>query len=592
MIMKKTVLLILLILFMPIVSATDAGVTPDSFFYGFDVFIDKISVTLTFNKEKKAQKAIEVANERLEEAKQMAENENNEATLKAQDEYLKTISYVEKLSNKAKAKNKEFIQSHLDAHYNEVEKRFNKQTINNDNPNKDETSNFLNEINTIKQSGYKDSENKKNKEKPDEEEQEEKNEKVVICHIPPGNTGSAHTIEISLSAIDSHLAHGDYLGQCNETEPVEPPDCVSDADCDINETCANNVCIVIDDDDIDEDDTDDEFECVTDLECEENQECLNNNCVDICLDCDIGCVDSDEGKEFYVKGKTSLNDNSNDDYCNDWVESDWDHPNRIEQRVTEYYCENSEIKNIEFTCPMFASPDGLKRGCLNGACIYSKETRRRAMWVCYNGERSEGGSEYDCQTVSHWASLAHEFCKEKCNNDGKCGVKYVNPWVLCGDDVPQCVDSDEGKEPFIKGSANGNSDTCAGCDNEFSEFCFSGTQVIEQYCENDLRVNEAIDCPDGCVDGACIRLCEDTDVGIIYGTTESGWIYNKTGSATGYTAQGEPMEGTDYCNSDEFITEYACNAYGQVVERYRNCSDMIPGTVCQNGACVEIIDDT
>ncbi|ATX78960.1 hypothetical protein Ga0123461_0523 [Mariprofundus aestuarium] len=38
--------------------------------------------------------------------------------------------------------------------------------------------------------------------------------KVDVCHIPPGNPSNAHTINIDQSAVDAHLAHGDYLGEC------------------------------------------------------------------------------------------------------------------------------------------------------------------------------------------------------------------------------------------------------------------------------------------------------------------------------------------------------------------------------------------
>jgi hypothetical protein len=38
--------------------------------------------------------------------------------------------------------------------------------------------------------------------------------KVDVCHIPPGNSGNAHMINISESAVAAHLAHGDALGPC------------------------------------------------------------------------------------------------------------------------------------------------------------------------------------------------------------------------------------------------------------------------------------------------------------------------------------------------------------------------------------------
>jgi len=43
-------------------------------------------------------------------------------------------------------------------------------------------------------------------------------EKVIICHIPPGNPDNAHAIEVSINAVDAHLAHGDSIGDCNKDE--------------------------------------------------------------------------------------------------------------------------------------------------------------------------------------------------------------------------------------------------------------------------------------------------------------------------------------------------------------------------------------
>lgn len=43
------------------------------------------------------------------------------------------------------------------------------------------------------------------------------NEKVTICHIPPGNPANAHTIMVSVNALDAHLAHGDTRGPCPVT---------------------------------------------------------------------------------------------------------------------------------------------------------------------------------------------------------------------------------------------------------------------------------------------------------------------------------------------------------------------------------------
>ena len=42
--------------------------------------------------------------------------------------------------------------------------------------------------------------------------------KVVICHVPPGNPENAHTLTVGAPAVEAHLDHGDYLGECRDRE--------------------------------------------------------------------------------------------------------------------------------------------------------------------------------------------------------------------------------------------------------------------------------------------------------------------------------------------------------------------------------------
>ena len=63
--------------------ASEAGITPDSLFYGLDVAMDNVGLMLTFNKAKKAEKKLQIANERLKEAKMMAIGNNLVAMEKA-----------------------------------------------------------------------------------------------------------------------------------------------------------------------------------------------------------------------------------------------------------------------------------------------------------------------------------------------------------------------------------------------------------------------------------------------------------------------------------------------------------------------------
>jgi hypothetical protein len=46
--------------------------------------------------------------------------------------------------------------------------------------------------------------------------------KAVICHIPPGNPGSRHTIEVGEPAIPAHMDHGDTMGPC-PSEKLDNP---------------------------------------------------------------------------------------------------------------------------------------------------------------------------------------------------------------------------------------------------------------------------------------------------------------------------------------------------------------------------------
>lgn len=37
---------------------------------------------------------------------------------------------------------------------------------------------------------------------------------VQMCHVPPGNPGNTHSISVSPSAVEAHLAHGDSMVAC------------------------------------------------------------------------------------------------------------------------------------------------------------------------------------------------------------------------------------------------------------------------------------------------------------------------------------------------------------------------------------------
>lgn len=65
--------------------------------------------------------------------------------------------------------------------------------------------------------------------------EEPEEEQVEICHVPPGNPSNAHEIEVGASAVASHIAHGDYVGECDDVS-IPPVPVVESASADEDES--------------------------------------------------------------------------------------------------------------------------------------------------------------------------------------------------------------------------------------------------------------------------------------------------------------------------------------------------------------------
>ncbi|MCP4247472.1 MAG: hypothetical protein GY778_10530 [bacterium] len=74
--------------------------------------------------------------------------------------------------------------------------------------------------------------------------------RIELCHIPPGNPENRHTITVGASSAEVHLAHGDYLGECEAGTDDGDDDDDDDDDGDDDDSD--------DDDDDDDDDSDDD----------------------------------------------------------------------------------------------------------------------------------------------------------------------------------------------------------------------------------------------------------------------------------------------------------------------------------------------
>ena len=53
--------------------------------------------------------------------------------------------------------------------------------------------------------------------------------KINLCHIPPGNPHNFHTILVSKNAMQAHLDHGDFVGECEKKDTDEVAKKIKDA---------------------------------------------------------------------------------------------------------------------------------------------------------------------------------------------------------------------------------------------------------------------------------------------------------------------------------------------------------------------------
>src|SRR3989344_5428257 len=87
-------------------AATNAGVKPGSFWYGFDLAFEKINLFFTLNSEGKARKALGYADERLAEAEAVAESDNTDAVKTAITNYESNIAFAAEKSKDVSEKEK------------------------------------------------------------------------------------------------------------------------------------------------------------------------------------------------------------------------------------------------------------------------------------------------------------------------------------------------------------------------------------------------------------------------------------------------------------------------------------------------------
>ncbi|MFH1585596.1 MAG: hypothetical protein ABIB79_02425 [archaeon] len=253
------------------------------------------------------------------------------------------------------------------------------------------------------------------------------------------------------------------------------------------------------------------------------------------------CVDSDGGKNYYVKGTAKqLDDPSYYSFIDQCLT-----PNG--KALAEYYCEsvNHCPRREVYECP---------KGCLNGVCLTCEPS-----WSCFS-----------------WSACVNGQQTRICNDARNCGNDYNKPHLsqVCASGV--CYDSDGGKNYFEEG-------TCVEVGKDrVVDRCYSfPLRIYERFCKTDgLCGGEWRNCVNGCSDGAC--LPEES------ATTTTTTTTSTTTTETSTTCS----DGTDYGECSLTLEQpIYCNSAGILINNCTACCGI--GLICQtDGACGAIPENT
>lgn len=131
----------------------------------------------------------------------------------------------------------------------------------------------------------------------------------------------------------------------------------------------------------------------------------------------------------------------------------------------------------------------------------------------------------------------------------------------------KCVDSDNGVNLEIKGTAESSSKTIQ------TDFCVGSLQLREFHCSGVGISGRVYNCLGGCENGACIK----TNVECIDG--DNGKDLMKRASVKNITDVK-----TDRCYDSKKIYEFSCNG-SNIITSLENCPN---GMICAAGSCKSI----
>jgi len=187
------------------------------------------------------------------------------------------------------------------------------------------------------------------------------------------------------------------------------------------------------------------------------------------------CTDTDAGINYYEKGTTSYLTTTNEDYCNNSINT-----------LTEYYCNNSLIGQVNYDCSL----EG--KICLDGRCLEliectDDENCSYLDNVCGYGVCNATGS---CEIIYN---LSTDVCREA----GECDVKEN-----CTSNSASCpvdINKTDGTACSI-GTCQGG--VCqAGCTND------TGCTSVGSFCQGSMPFNCSLNISDGCLDRINGAIC-------------------------------------------------------------------------------------
>jgi hypothetical protein len=272
------------------------------------------------------------------------------------------------------------------------------------------------------------------------------------------------------------------------------------------------------------------------LDCPNGYHCSGGVCYS-----DWSCSDSDGGtwNEIYDKGTVYFNYHSYTDYCRD------------DDTIVEYSCSGTSFSQYSMDCPS-------NYECSSGRCVRDHHN---------DCDDDDGGKDYyDKGTVelddierTDYCSSSRTLIEYYCDGDDDYDRKtYTCPYSCSNgrcvsDSSDYCYDSD-GSDVYSNGYVNTETGT-------YYDYCSSTDTVKEYYCSGSSVSSYSGSCPSSysCEDGRCVygtsTYCTDYDGYNIY---EDSYVTTEAGTYT------------DYCYSNDYVTEYYCSGNSMTYD-YAEC---------------------